>query len=274
MINKHISIIGTGNMGTSIINGLLSKQIIKANQLHATGRTDEKLLPLQKSGVHIATDNIQAINQSQIVLFAVKPQQLTSVLNEIKHSITPEHLAISIAAGYSMKTIEHILGSQIPIARVMPNLCASIGMSASVWTHTASVKSQQIQDTKTILTAIGSEYYVADESLLDAATAISGSGPAYIFYFVELLSRAAASLGLKEDLANQLVLQTLVGSAALLTRSAQQTTPITARELRARVTSKGGTTEAAIHEFQNAKLDTIIIRAVQAAHTRAQELEK
>lgn len=280
MIHKHISIIGTGSMGTAIINGLLSRQIVKASQLYATSRAMEKLHPFQKLGVHISTDNIQAVNQSQIVILAVKPQQLTTVLQQIKNALTPHHLVISIAAGYSLQSIQHILGPQIATVRVMPNLCASIGMSASVWMHSPSTTHQNIQDTKIILTAIGSEYQVADESLLDAATAISGSGPAYVFYFVELLSRAAASLGLSEDLAHQLVLQTLAGSTALLTEKTQKSgkpdhsTPKTAPELRAQVTSKGGTTEAAIRQLQAAKLDTIILHAVQAAYKRAQELGK
>ncbi len=267
MINQKLAIIGVGNMGGAIANGLLHTQTIAPENLILSNPTRAELIEFEKRGVSVTSDNVQAVQQAQIVILAVKPLVLLSVLQEIQ-PVVSNQLFISVVAGIGGQALQERLGSQVPIIRVMPNLAATVGESMSVWVKNSQVSQELGEIAQEILQAIGSEIEVQNENLLDAVTAISGSGPAYVFYLVELLQQAAVELGIDEELAQRLSRQTVIGSSLLLKYSEGSAT-----ELRQAVTSKGGTTEAAFKVFEDSEFKTIFQKAVMAAHNKAKELK-
>jgi len=251
---KHkIAIIGAGNMGQAIAQGLLSNKIIAQNQLFLTNSKTR--------------NNHDAVKKADVIILAVKPQVSHGILQEIKDGVK-DQLIISIMAGISIHTIQQALGKKA-IVRVMPNLGAKVGLSMSVWVKSKEVTKNQKTVVKDILNAIGQELEVDGEEKINIATAISGSGPAYFFYFTELLEQEAIKLGFSQKDAQLLAVQTLQGSAELLRHSKLST-----NTLRLHVTSKGGTTEAAFEEFAKNNFDKIFQEGVQAAKKRAEELNR
>lgn len=267
MITKNLTIIGAGNMGKAIASGLLKTKTISPSRLILTDPFPKGLEQFQKQNVTVTSDNEAAVKKADIILLAVKPQVFPELLPELKKSITQKQLIISIAAGIEIITIKKLLGISQPVVRVMPNLCAMVGESFSAWVKSKEVTKEQEKQVKVILEAIGKEAFLDDEQLLDAVTAISGSGPAYVFYLVELLEKSAVKLGIPEFLATVLASQTVIGSAKFLRESS---TP--AFELRQNVTSKGGTTEAAFKTFKEEKLSEVFYKGIKAANKRAKEL--
>lgn len=265
--NKTIAIIGVGNMGSAIAHGLLRKKLIPVKNLILSNPSLEKLLYFKKLGTVITVVNKNAAEKADIIILAVKPQILTSVLQEIKSAVSKNKLIISIAAGFEIKTIKKILGIKQPVVRVMPNLCARVSKSISCWVKSKEVTDEQSSEVAIILRAIGKEYLLKEENLLDQVTAISGSGPAYVFYLVELLEKSALNLGLNERLARLLAVETVSGSSKLLQNSQKS-----AKILREEVTSKGGTTEAVFKKFHKSKFENIFLQAVEKAYRRAKEL--
>lgn len=262
---KDITIIGGGNMGQAFAEGLAGSSlfgtIIVADP---TFRKSDK----KNRQITFLQDNREAVAGTKTVILAVKPQILPEVLSEIKDVLPKDALVISIAAGISIGNLEKILGKQA-IVRVMPNICAKIGESMSVWVKNKRVSNNQIVLVKKILGSIGTECELGGEELIDGATAISGSGPAYLFYLAECISEEAEKLGLPSKVADKLVRQTLFGSAKMLKGDSRLPA-----ELRASVTSKGGTTEAAFREFESHKLAQTVSKGIQAAARRAKELNK
>ena len=269
MLNKKITIIGAGNMGQAIAHGLLQKKAVKPKNLVLADSATQKLNNFKKLRVVIEKNNQKACTKSDIILLAVKPQALEEVLEGIKDSTTKDQLIISIAAGISIKKIKNILGTKQPVVRVMPNLCAQIGESMSGWVKSKEVSAKQVQDVKIILDSIGTEIEFKKEDKIDKVTAVAGSGPAYIFYLVEILEKSATKLGFKKNDAKVLAQNTLIGAAKFLVDSADS-----ANSLRRKVTSKGGTTEAAFKKINNSQFEKIFVGAVKAAYERAKSFSK
>lgn len=253
-MKEKIAIIGSGNMGRAIAQGLLSKKIISQDQITLTNTKTR--------------NNKEAVARADIVILAVKPQMAGIVLNEIKDTVGSQ-LIISIMAGITIEIIQQSLGKKIAVVRVMPNLAAKIGQSMSVWVKSKEVTEEHETVVKAVLETIGIQLELSGEEQINIATAVSGSGPAYFFYFAEIIEKTAEKLGFSREQARILTTQTLLGSADLLQKSQQAT-----EELRLAVTSKGGTTEAAIQTFQENRLQEIVEKGMLAAFTRAQELGK
>ncbi|MFH0763761.1 MAG: pyrroline-5-carboxylate reductase [Candidatus Omnitrophota bacterium] len=267
MIDKKIGIIGCGNMGEAILSrlsGIPEKSTsIMAGELDSARRDYIR----NKYKIIVEIDNNAIVKYSDVIILAVKPKDFDNILkNEICCGVSKKKLLVSIAAGITTKYIESIVGKDIPVVRVMPNMPAIIGEGISCVAPGSAATRDDIKLAKEIFSAIGDVVEV-DEKHIDAVTAISGSGPAYFFYLIEALIEAAEKLGLDEKTAKKLVLKTAVGSAKLLEALKEEP-----RELRKRVTSKGGTTEAALKVFEKKIVKSIIHDAVQAAHKRSKEL--
>lgn len=269
--NKKLTIIGGGNMGQAFAEGLLRNKVFSPANLMITDVNQDKLQTVQRKWkVEITTNNRQAVDNAETVLLAVKPQQLKNVLTEIKATLNPTTLLVSIAAGFTIDSIQKAINRKTqPIVRVMPNLAAKVGQSVSAWKANRAVNNQQKKIVKEMLAAIGTELEVETEARLDTITAVSGSGPAYFFYFVESLISGAKKLGLSEKEATQLALQTFYGAAELLKKDSRSPS-----QLRQTVTSKGGTTAAALKVFEEKKFSEIIFQALKAAENRAKELKQ
>ncbi len=258
-----ICFIGSGNMATSMIGGLVAKNY-PPDRIIASDIDKAKLHQLE-SDFHIQTiqDNNAALASADIVILAVKPQVLQAVCKSLELNHSP--LFISIAAGVLATDIDRWLGHNRSIVRCMPNTPALLGLGASALFANTRVNAQQKQSAEKILQSTGITVWVEQESQLDAVTAISGSGPAYFFLFIEALEKAAVSLGLDPDIAARLARQTALGASTMA-----QDEDVT--QLRQQVTSKGGTTEQAIQSFQRNQLDKIVLEATQAAARRSQQL--
>jgi pyrroline-5-carboxylate reductase len=266
MIDSTVVIIGVGNMGSAIARALLDKEIVSKSQLILCDPTSEKVAAFENEA-QIIHNVASAVEKADIVLLAIKPQLFAQVLPEMKDAITSDKLILSIAAGVTVATIKQLLGEKMAIVRVMPNLAATVGESLSAWVVSPEVTTHQQTSIKILLQAIGEEFMVEKEDLLDAVTAISGSGPAYVFFLAELLQQNAQDLGIEKELAKKLARQTIIGSSSLLKQSDKSP-----EELRAAVTSKGGTTEAAFTILNSDEFKIMFANAIKKAHHRAKEL--
>ena len=262
-----VSFIGGGNMGEAILSLLISKKVVRVEGICVGEVINARCQYLRdKYGIDAKTSNAEAIAGADVVVLAIKPQTLPQVLPDLAGRLKPAQLVMSIIAGAKIATLAAGLKHD-RIVRVMPNTPAQIGEGMSVWTATPKVTGRQRQWAASILKNIGDEIFVSDEGLLDAVTAVSGSGPAYFFLFVESLIDAAAETGLERDMAHKMVIQTMLGSGHLVEKSGR-----TPAELREMVTSKGGTTAAALAVFEQGDFRGLVKRAVAAAHRRAREL--
>lgn len=267
--DQKITFIGPGVMGEAMIHGLIRCQLANPSALLAAGPRLERLEQLQsKYGVQIFTDNAEAARRSDIVVLSVKPQRLDRVLSGLKGAIPPSALVLSIVAGASIETIGRGLGHEI-IVRAMPNTPAQIGEGIAVWTASSSTSAEQMDMARQILGALGQELYVEEENYLDMATALSGTGPAYVFLFMEAMVDAGVHLGFPRRIAEQLVAQTVRGSVDYYTRHEE---PQHLARLRNEVTSPGGTSAEALYYLEKAGFRTAISRAIWAAYSRSQEL--
>jgi pyrroline-5-carboxylate reductase len=209
---------------------------------------------------------LEVVSGKEIVVLAVKPQNLAEVIAELAGRLKAGQVVLSIIAGAKIDTLSKGLKHDA-IARAMPNTPAQIGEGMTVWTATPQVTGEEKGLVGAILGAMGAEIYVDDEKYIDMATAVSGSGPAYFFLMVEALVEAAAAIGLPRDMARQLAVQTMLGSGHLIERSG-----VAPAELRRRVTSPGGTTARALEQLEKGQFTELVKRAVQAAYDRAREL--
>ncbi|MCL2474527.1 MAG: pyrroline-5-carboxylate reductase [Chloroflexi bacterium] len=263
-----IAFIGCGNMGKAIISGLKNNRtnIPFEFTISAFDPLQEELKVFAKEyGIEATTTNLQAIDNADIIVLAVKPQSIEQVLPPLKGHIKNLALIVSICAGVPIKKIQNLSGHQA-IVRAMPNTPAQIGQSNTVWTS-SSINNEQEMWALNVLKAIGISHFVGSEDNIDKATAISGSGPAYVFYFTECLVKAALELGFDEEMATTLAINTVAGAA-----SYAQNSTLELSKLRENVTSKGGTTEAALKIFDEQGLESITIEAAKAAYRRAREL--
>jgi pyrroline-5-carboxylate reductase len=261
MKKNIIGIIGGGNMGEALIKGLYARNCVHVCETNAS-RT--KYLKNKYRGIVLG--DLKVVKDAAVIILAVKPQDMESLLKQIP--VGKNKLFISIAAGLTTKFFEKHLGGKVRVVRAMPNMPAFIaeGITGICGGHFA--ESADLKLACTILSAIG-ETVIVKESMIDAVTAVSGSGPAYVFLFVEQWINAAVKLGFDKVQATQLVYKTLLGSAHLLEQS-----KFDAGELRTKVTSKGGTTQAAMDVFSKGKFDQLIYKALLAAKKRAKELAK
>ncbi|MCX6011194.1 MAG: pyrroline-5-carboxylate reductase [Chloroflexi bacterium] len=264
-----IAFIGGGNMGEAMLAAVLARALAQPESISVSDVSHKRLDHLKKQySVTVTPDNPEAISDKDIIILAVKPQNLAEVMAELKDNLNPAQLILSIIAGAKISTI--FLGlTHNAVVRAMPNTPARVGEGMSVWTATSDVTDQQKQAAKSILGAMGRELYVDDEAYLDMATAISGSGPAYFFLMVEALVDAAIEIGLPREMAQELVLQTMLGSGKFIRQSGASPA-----ELRRKVTSPGGTTAAALAQFEKGGFGGLVRRAVKAAYERAKELGK
>jgi len=256
-------------MGEAMLAAVLTRALAEPESISVSDVSQSRLDYLEKQySVTVTPDNPEAISDKDLIILAVKPQSLPELLAELKGKVKSTQLILSIIAGAKISTI--FLGlDHNAVVRAMPNTPAQIGEGMSVWTATSDVTDQQKQSVKAILGAMGRELYVDDEAYLDMATAVSGSGPAYFFLMVEALVDAAVEIGLTRDMAQELVLQTMLGSGKFI-----QSSDEAPAELRKKVTSPGGTTAAALAQFEKGAFSELVRRAVRAAYERAKELGK
>ncbi len=270
--NKTIAFIGSGAMGEAMISGLLRNGITKPEGIIASDMLQDRINFLkQKYGIKGTTSNKSAVENADVVVLAVKPQRFSSVEKEIHGLIPSEALVISIIAGLTMEKI--IRGLNHPrVVRSMPNTPAQIGEGITVWTAAESVSEEQREMTRQILRAFGDEVYIEEESYMDAATALSGTGPAYVFLFMEAMVDAGVHLGFSRKTAEQLVVQTVRGAADYYYNYMKNGTPVHLAHLRNQVTSPGGTSAAALYYLEKDGFRTAISRAIWAAYERSVEL--
>jgi len=265
---QTLCFIGAGNMATSLIGGLLARDFTPA-QITACDINAEQLAKLaEQFSVRTNTDSTAGVADADIILLSVKPQLMQTVCEQLADAeFKAEPLFISIAAGVREADINRWLGNNRAVIRCMPNTPSLLQLGATGLFANRQVSATQKTAAQAILNAVGITVWVEQEILLDAVTAVSGSGPAYFFYFIELLQAAGEKLGLDSDTALALARQTALGAATM----AQQDDVV---ELRQRVTSKKGTTEQAILSFQKNHLDQLVEDATKAAYLRSDELAK
>jgi pyrroline-5-carboxylate reductase len=262
-----IAFIGGGVMGEAMLAAVLEDGLAKPEAIWVSDVSQARRRHLvQEYGVAVMDSNLEAISGKDIVILAVKPQNLAEVMTGLGGQLKSSQLVLSIIAGARIDTLSEGL-KHSSIVRAMPNTPAQIGEGMSVWTATPEVTEEQKGLVGAILGAMGSELYVDDEKYIDMATAISGSGPAYFFLMVESLIDAAVAIGLPREMARQLVLQTMLGSGRLIQRSGEEPA-----ELRRKVTSPGGTTAQALLHLEKEGFTDLVKRAVKAAYDKAKRL--
>ncbi len=262
-----IGFIGAGNMAYAIISGLINNGT-QANQIKLSD-TNESLLSLRKQefNLEVFTDNVELCTRCDVLILAVKPQVLSSVCHQLKDTLDSNTLIISIAAGVRTHDIDRWLGHNRAIIRTMPNTPALLNQGITGLFANGHVNDEQKEIATDILTSVGQSLWVDEEGMLDAVTALSGSGPAYFFLMIESMAKAGAALGLDEKTAQQLSIQTALG-ASIMAKESQDSV----HELRAKVTSPNGTTQAAIESFQDQDFDVTVAHAMRAAFDRAGEM--
>lgn len=261
-----IGFIGGGNMATALIGGLAGKLTAGAN-IHVVDINAGALQALQqKFGVTTAQQIDAALASSDVIVLAVKPQQMKEVAAQLQAHVKSQ-LVLSIAAGIRAIDLSRWLNGHKAIVRTMPNTPALIGQGITGMVAMAGVSEQQRNAADAIMRAVGATVWLSDEALIDPVTAVSGSGPAYVFYFIEAMQQAAQEMGLSAEQGNALAIATFVGASQL---AAQSSDPIAV--LRDRVTSKGGTTYAALTSMEASGVKDAIVRAMKAAAERGKQL--
>jgi len=262
--NLSISLVGAGTMAGAIIKVIIDKELIAPEKVTAADPRQERLDELHAEyGIKVTTNNTEAISGADIVILAVKPQTMPVVLPELRSKIPPTAVVFSIVAGVPIATLVNGLAHSAVI-RAMPNTPAQIGLGMTVWMATEATSEAQREQVRTIVQAMGQEVLVYEEKQLDMATAVSGTGPAYVFLVMEGMVDAAVHLGFSRQVAKKLVLQTVLGSVEFARRSDAHLA-----ELRNMVTSPGGTTADAIYQLDKGALRTVLSKAIWAAYQKS-----
>jgi pyrroline-5-carboxylate reductase len=262
----EFALIGGGNMGRAIATALVEKRVSAPAELLVVDPDPacrERLRPL---GCQLAAEADGRVREARVVVLAVKPQGAAEVMASLHPMLRPGQVVLSIMAGVTLARLREGLGHEA-LVRAMPNTPAQVGLGMSVYAASPAAEAEGLARVEALLRACGDALRVRDESLIDAATAISGSGPAYVFYVAEYWIKAARGLGFSETEAARLVLQTLIGAAELWKRSEADVTT-----LREQVTSKGGTTAAALEAFRARQVGEGLMAGIERAHARAKEL--
>lgn len=262
----RIAFIGGGTMGEAMVRCLLTKRIAVPQDIVVSEVSPLRRELLSKEyGVSTLANNIKVIKGAELIILAIKPQDLSQVMEEIK-DLSSEQVVLSIVAGAGLDNLCKGLNHPC-IIRAMPNMPAQIGEGMTVWTTSVGVSQKQKEMAQPILSALGAEIYVPDEKYLDMATALSGSGPAYVFLFIEALIDAGVHIGLPRDIAQKLVIQTTLGSTYAVQKTGKHPA-----ELRSMVTSPGGTTTEALLRLERGGFRSVLLEAVAAAYDKAKRL--
>lgn len=266
-IRETLGFVGGGQMAEALINGLLSKEFLKPGQIKVSDLSKDRRNHLREAfGINTTSENKEAVKESKIIILAVKPQVMSIVIEDIGPVVSSNHLVVSIAAGITVHSLEKRLPEGIRVVRVMPNTPALVQAGAAALCKGSSASQGDLDIVRQILEAVG-KAVVVPEAFMDAVTGLSGSGPAYVFTFIEGLIDAGVREGLSRTVAQELVVQTVLGAALMC-----QNTGKHPAELTAMVTSPGGTTVAGLHVLERAALRGILLDAVRAATERSREL--
>jgi len=264
---KKVVFIGCGNMGSALISGTLKSGLVSKDKVLASDVRPERLKYIrEREGIPTTESNREAVEKSDVIVLAVKPQVIGQVLSEIREVVTENKIIISIAAGITTGFIEKALGREVPVVRVMPNTPCLLGTGASGISPGKYAGEEEEAIAEEMMRGVGIVVKVPEE-MLDVVTALSGSGPAYIFYIVESLVEAGMEMGLSEDDTRKLVGQTVLGAARMVMETGESP-----RVLRDRVASPGGTTEAALKYLEEKGFQKILVAAVKQAAKRSKEL--
>jgi pyrroline-5-carboxylate reductase len=267
LTSKKIAVIGYGVMGEAIISGLIQKGGIPAGQIITSGPREERRAELAaRYGISAVKENTSAVASCDVVILAVKPQKIQAVIKGLKGKIPPQAVVISIIAGVAMELLMKTLSHDV-VARAMPNTPSRIGQGITVWTCSSQTSPDQKDLTCQALRCLGKEVFVEEEHYLDMATALSGTGPAYVFLFMEALIDAGVHMGFPRRIAEELVVQTLLGSVEYYKTVSEHPAA-----MRNQVTSPGGTSAEALYYLEKAGFRTAISRAVWAAYQRSLDL--
>ena len=262
-----IGFLGAGKMATALAKGFVNAGIVTAKQIIASDPINASRDTFAREvGAKITESNLDVVKSAGVLVLAVKPDQVAAVLAEIRSAFTGEHLLVSIAAGVPLAKLEGGLGAGARVVRVMPNMPALVGASASAFALGKSATTTDGELTQKLLSAVGTAFQVK-ESLLDAVTGLSGSGPAYVYQFIEALSDGGVACGLPRDVATKLAAQTVLGAAKMVLETGQHP-----GALKDQVTSPGGTTIEGLHELEKGKLRGTVMSAVRAAAEKSKKL--
>lgn len=265
--NTTVSFIGAGNMAEAFIKGILAQGLVAPERIIAADPRQERGESLaQTYGIQTTSDNRRVASAAQILVLSIKPQVLPKVMEEIRLDVEPSALVLSIVAGARLSVLVDGLRHGA-VVRSMPNTPGQYGMGMTVWTTTEMVTEEQHQQAQMVLQALGKEIWMEDEEYLDMATALSGTGPAYVFLFIESLIDAGVHMGFARHIAEEMVLQTIEGSLKVVRELRRH--PATLRNM---VTSPGGTSAAALYELEKGGFRTILSKAVFAAYRRSVQL--
>ncbi len=265
----RFAFVGSGAMAEAMIKGLIQRANVAPEHIIASGPRPERGDELKtRYGIRVTTDNLAALEGAQVVVLSVKPQMLPGVLDQLAGRIPPDALALTIVAGARMETITGKL-RHVVLARAMPNTPAQIGLGMTVWTCAPGLSESQRQQAKAVFGSFGEEVYVDDERYLDMATALSGTGPAYVFIFMEAMVDAGVHLGFSRRVSEQLVYQTVRGSVEYARQAGRHLAT-----LRSQVTSPGGTSAEALYQIEKGGLRTVLSRAIWAAYQKSRKLGK
>ena len=264
---QKIAFVGSGVMGEAIIKGILDKELTTPDHIVASDPWEaRRTLMEQQFGVQTTASNMDAVRGANIVVLSIKPQSIGKVMPDLHSNIDPAALVISIIAGVRISTLRGGLYHD-RIVRAMPNTPAQVGKGMTVWHPTPYVTAAQVAQTEAVLGALGEQLAVDDESYLDMATGLSGSGPGFVMLIIEAMIDAGVHMGFTRRDAETMVLQTIDGSVELLRRTGSHSA-----DLKNRVTSPGGTTAAGLYELEKAAMRAVLSRAIFAAYRRSQEL--
>lgn len=266
---KNIGFVGAGSMAEAMINGFLQSGITKPENIYITNRSNEERLNELKEmyGVRPCRDKSEFFTQTDIVVLAFKPKDAAESIDSIR-SYMKDQLVISVLAGLTIETIQHYFGRKLAVIRVMPNTSAAIRKSATGFSVSAEASQDDITAATALLETIGDATLV-EELHLDAVTAIAGSGPAYLYRYIEAMEKAAQTVGLEEETAKKLILQTMAGATDMLRQSGKQPA-----QLRREITSPGGTTEAGLRALTEARFEEAIIHCIEETAKRSAEIKE
>jgi pyrroline-5-carboxylate reductase len=269
MLNdKKIGMIGAGNMGGALIDGLIGSGAAKAANIICSDASEPQLTSIKKKfNVHTTFDNTEVVKTADIIIYAIKPQIMASVLKETAEHLDMSKLVISIAAGVPLAAIEALLDKDLRLIRVMPNVAVAVREGATAVAAGGHATDEDVKLAMAVFDSVGKSIFIKENYLMDAITGLSGSGPAYIFMIVDALADAGVKVGLSRKDALVLASQTILGAAKLLLE-----TNAHPGELKDSVTSPGGTAIAGLHTLEKGGLRTTLINAVEAATNRSKEL--
>jgi pyrroline-5-carboxylate reductase len=265
-VTDRIGLIGAGNMGKALIQGLIESQTRQPEQIMVNDRDYGRMQSLEREwGVKACHDKAELVREGRILVLACKPKDASGVAGELRGYLDARHLVISVLAGMTLAWLQGALGTNVRVIRAMPNTSAAISASATALAAGAHVTEADLAEAKRIFAAVG-QVVTVPEAFMNAVTGLSGSGPAYVYRFVEALTEAGVTCGLNKELALELTVQTLVGAVGMLRQNK------CASELRLAVTSPGGTTEAGLRALEEGGFREAILQAVRCATERAAEL--